>query len=226
MSNLPQQVNNRKARHVALEIYQQLSVVPTSLVKYQSQGKLLIIGDQTAIEFTELLDKKLDSTVLLTKGSVSSKQKSIALADRTVHIEGYLGAFKITITEPDSEQTDETLNFDIILDLNAKALLDCAMLPNGYFHCDTDKESLEQMADQLVDMVGTFEKPIFIDYDAAICAHSRSGKIACTKCLDACPAQAISAIAEAVSVDTYLCQGGGVCATVCPTAGSVVEQLV
>ena len=70
---------------------------------------------------------------------------------------------------------------------------------------------------QLDELTGTFEKPRYFDYDASICAHARSGQIGCTQCIDACPAEAITALAEAIEVNPYLCQGGGVCASACPS---------
>jgi ferredoxin len=66
-------------------------------------------------------------------------------------------------------------------------------------------------------MTGVFEKPKFFDYDAEICAHGRSGVEGCNRCVEACPAQAITTLAESISVNPNLCQGGGVCASVCPT---------
>ena len=38
---------------------------------------------------------------------------------------------------------------------------------------------------KITDLVGEFEKPIYVSYDADICAHSRSGKIGCRNCIDA-----------------------------------------
>jgi ferredoxin len=39
----------------------------------------------------------------------------------------------------------------------------------------------------------------------------------CTRCIDACPTNAIISIVEEIAVDPYKCQGGGACATACPT---------
>jgi ferredoxin len=44
-----------------------------------------------------------------------------------------------------------------------------------------------------------------------------NGKTVCSNCIDACPAGAISSLIETIEVDPYLCQGGGACATVCPS---------
>jgi len=40
---------------------------------------------------------------------------------------------------------------------------------------------------------------------------------ACTRCLDACPTDAIASLGDTVEVDPGLCQGAGSCATACPT---------
>jgi len=217
MNNQPTQLNNLKARNAALQVFRNQTVVPTSLVKYQSRGKLLIIGDQSALDFVKRLDGKLDCTILLTAGKGSQQDNVIHQEERDIEINGHLGAFSIELKPSEKKSQGMHLNSDLILDLGDKPVLDRILLPNGYFHTDSDPQSLNQVAEQLADMIGTFEKPVFIDYDSAICAHSRSGKEACRKCIDACPAAAISSIVEMVEVDTFLCQGGGVCATVCPS---------
>ncbi|MDJ0931422.1 4Fe-4S binding protein [Breoghania sp.] len=57
-------------------------------------------------------------------------------------------------------------------------------------------------------MVGTFEKPLYVSYDANICAHSRSGR---------CPAGAVSDAGDAVAYDHGICAGCESCAASCPT---------
>jgi ferredoxin len=66
-------------------------------------------------------------------------------------------------------------------------------------------------------MTGEFEKPKYFDYKASICAHSRSQKQGCTKCIDACGTVAIRPDGEKVRVEPHLCMGCGTCATVCPS---------
>jgi ferredoxin len=72
-------------------------------------------------------------------------------------------------------------------------------------------------------MVGEFDKPTYFHYDPDICAHVSSRITGCTRCLDACPTNAIRSLAEQIEVDPFLCQGGGACATACPT-GAITYQ--
>ena len=66
-------------------------------------------------------------------------------------------------------------------------------------------------------MVGEFEKPRYVDFKADLCAHSRSQKTGCTRCLDVCPASAIQPAGDVVAIDPFLCGGCGGCNSVCPT---------
>jgi ferredoxin len=107
--------------------------------------------------------------------------------------------------------------FDLVVDLSSPPLLRQAMPPLGYYAPGPDEAALDAVLATLPDMTGEFEKPRFFDYAAEICAHGRSGKRGCTRCIDACPAEAIVSLGEKIQVNPYLCQGGGTCATVCPT---------
>jgi ferredoxin len=73
---------------------------------------------------------------------------------------------------------------------------------------------------ELTDMVGEFEKPRYVDFKADLCAHSRSQRTGCTRCLDVCPAAAIQPDGDVVAIDPYLCGGCGACHSVCPTGAA------
>ena len=54
-------------------------------------------------------------------------------------------------------------------------------------------------------------------HQPALCAHGARGLTGCTRCLDACPAGAISSAGGAIQIDPKICRQKGLCATVCPT---------
>lgn len=109
--------------------------------------------------------------------------------------------------------------FDLVLDLSAEPLIKLHQPPQGYFAPGRDPLEQALAAAQLVQMVGEFEKPKFFVYKEKICAHSRSGIIGCSKCIDVCSTQAISSdvAGNRVAVEPHLCMGCGACASVCPS---------
>ncbi len=135
---------------------------------------------------------------------------------------GHLGQFSIQLEPPAAAAalqmaTGKTEgHFDLVLDLGNAPLLGSEILPPGYY-APADAAELQQALLELPTLVGEFEKPRYFRYNASICAHGRSGITACTRCLDACPTDAIISIGDSIEVDPKLCQGAGSCATVCPT---------
>jgi len=208
--------NNYQARERALHQTAMTAIRPTSLVEYQSRGRIAVIGGVEAMEFAPRLLDPLHAQVVLLEGQEEPGAPVVAVAGRTMKIEGYMGAFKIHLGE-EGRPNYERLAVDLVLDLSPEPLLSMPVKPPGYFHCSTDEDELAQIITTLSEMMGIFEKPKYFDYDATICAHARSGIEGCNRCLEACPAQAISALTESIQINPNLCQGGGVCASVCPT---------
>jgi len=140
-----------------------------------------------------------------------------------VKISGYLGNFTVTLETPQGNMNIAQVvdsnreNFDLILDLNTPSLSGADTKPLGYYAPEGDETILRKALEALPEQIGEFEKPVFLQYDANICAHNKSEQTGCQRCLEACPTLAITSKGEAIDVDNYLCQGGGVCATVCPT---------
>ncbi len=207
---------NAKARQAGLAAAAGLSIDPTGLIKYQSHGHVAVIGGANAIEIAAHLEGKLQPRVLLLEGTDGTGAQVLKLEGRTIDIQGYLGAFTIKLGD-EKEANTETVDADLILDLSPSPIMNMAMKPPGYFAPAGDDEALESVIEELAQMVGSFEKPRYVEYDASICAHGRSGKMACSRCIDACPAEAITSLAESIEVNSNLCQGGGICATVCPS---------
>ncbi|MFT5113540.1 MAG: ferredoxin [Parasphingorhabdus sp.] len=208
---------NATARAAAAKAVDTLKFTATALIEYQSHGRVLIIGPhETATAALACLAENLNGTILQTDYAEDPDHVTIPLAERNIAISGHLGAFVITLGEKGS-LTFETLSADMILDLCAIPLLDMPIKPPGYLASGNDFFSIEVNASELADMTGSFDKPRYFEYDSQICAHSRSGQPGCSRCLDSCPTGAIQSLGEMIEVDPYLCQGGGVCATVCPT---------
>ncbi len=107
--------------------------------------------------------------------------------------------------------------FDLVLDLSREPLLKTPDLPQGYLAPGDDPLEQALAAQKLTMLVGEFEKPKFFSYKERICAHGRSGKTGCTKCIDVCSTGAIESDGDKVKVDPHLCAGCGGCSTVCPS---------
>jgi len=190
-----------QAREVAYAAVEKLKPEATSIVEYQSRGHVVVIGDSQALKLFGDLPKGLTSEVVEYKGKMPSADISIT---------GALGQFVVTVA-------NQEIKADLILDLTPEPLLTMGLKPPGYIVADLSDFDLQSVKDELADLVGTFEKPRYFDYDASICAHGRSGKLGCTRCIDACPAEAITSLIDTIKVDPFRCQGGGVCTTVCPS---------
>ncbi|MBC7804301.1 MAG: 4Fe-4S binding protein, partial [Candidatus Parcubacteria bacterium] len=107
--------------------------------------------------------------------------------------------------------------FDLVLDLGRTPLIGVPDLPQGYAAPGDDPLAQALAVQKLAAMVGEFEKPRFFAYNERICAHSRSAKQGCDKCLDVCSTGAISPDGDRIRVEPHLCAGCGGCATVCPS---------
>ncbi len=208
-------MQNLRARQEAQIALEKLKVQPTSLLEYQSSGRVAVIGGEQAIELAPRLSGALHPQVILTGGVEEPGAPLVSVGGRSLAIEGYLGNFSIHLGEA-GKPNRESVKVDLIWDLSSEPVLEMPMKPPGYICSDDSEESVQVAVEALLNLVGIFQKPKYFNYDPSICAHARSGITACTRCIDACPAQAISSLEEMIEVDPYLCQGGGVCTAVCP----------
>ena len=207
---------NQRAREAAQQALAGMRVESTDLVEFQSRGRVLVIGGPSAEAFASTLRAPLQAHVLLTSGAAATGQGVTPLEGRSSCLSGHLGAFSLQLGDAGAAD-GEVLEADLVLDLGDPAQIGLPMKPPGYLVSGLDPESLAAAREQLEALVGTFDKPRYFSYDADLCAHGRSGQIACTRCIDSCPAGAISSLLDRVAVDSHLCQGGGACATVCPS---------
>ena len=244
---LAEKTPDGRARRAALAARRQVEVTPTSAVDYRSDGAVVVIGPpDEALAAAARLAPPLRCTVVLppAAGSPPADTRSAhdfaVLHEKVIQVTGHLGQFAVIIAADvpggalnllqklESPQT----HFDLVLDLTAPPFLRYEVPPPGYYAPGGDAAALERVLGELPEMVGEFEKPRFFRYNPEICAHGESGLTGCTRCLDACPTFAIISMRDEISVDPYLCQGAGLCATVCPTGAmtyvypTVADQLL
>jgi ferredoxin len=154
---------------------------------------------------------------------------------RIARAKGHLGAFEIAVdryapADPASRdgfrferpQDGAMSTCDLILDLTGETpLFTGHEKRDGYFRPDPgDPVAVQKALFELSDMVGEFAKPRYVDFHSDLCAHSRSRKTGCSRCIDVCPAGAISPDGDVVAFDPYICGGCGACNSVCPTGAA------
>jgi ferredoxin len=215
---------------------------PTSaapLFRLESGGVILICGrDEIAVEAGNLLKDHLDITVLIEPPATIAPLRTSVFPiakGKVRNAKGHLGAFEVTIDDfaqsmPSSRgvlafapsRSDAKSNCDVILDLTGgTALFPAADLRDGYLRADPkDSAAMLRAVLRARDLVGSFEKPRYIAYDAGLCAHSRSQIVGCTRCLDLCPTGAITPSGDHVTIDANICAGCGQCAAACPTGAA------
>lgn len=230
--NLPGDSFLQQARLQALAAGLAGEVTPTSLVSFNSSGVLAIIGPlPSALGVAEELPDLEGCLVVATDGGEPGKTEVREVGGRSLpvvfgkpeSVEGYLGQFSITLVRDGAEvDLAKAMQLpggavDIVLDLLREPLIQSEILPPGYFAPSGDSEALGAACNAVQDLKGQFEKPQYVHYDPDICAHGARGINGCRRCLDACPADALTTLGERISVETHLCQGMGSCSSACPT---------
>ena len=119
-------------------------------------------------------------------------------------------------------QPEAVLEADLILDLTgAQPWFPGHDKRDGYLRPDPkDPVAVQKALFDAVELEGVFDKPRYVAFTAELCAHSRSRKTGCTRCLDVCPTGAITPAGDTVAIDPYVCAGCGACAGVCPTGAA------
>jgi ferredoxin len=209
---------------------------PASLITLESKGQCLVYGEgQTALDVATALCGRLSVTLLLSRADdITPPRTAIMPISRGIirRLSGHLGAFEIEVdgyapTLPSSRSRLEFAlardgarsNCDLVLDLSGRPpLVTDHTRRDGYLRVDPASPTAVATAMlAATDLIGTFEKPLYVAYDAGICAHSRSQKVGCSRCLDTCPTGAITPEGDIVRIDPAICGGCGSCSAVCPT---------
>jgi len=208
-------------------------------VSLSSDGVILIYGrDETAIEAGKLLADHLDVTVMITKPSdiTPPSTSTFPVVKGTIrNASGHFGAFELTIDDfaaprPSSRgafvfeasRSGATSRCDLLFDLSGgPALFPAHDLRDGYLRADPrDPAAMLRAVLKARDLVGSFDKPQYINFTAELCAHSRSKLTGCHRCLDLCPTGAIVPNGDHVKISAEICAGCGQCAAACPTGAA------
>lgn len=211
-------------------------IMPAPAVTLNSEGRILVYGDGAeTLEAATRLAGNLDVTCLLRKADDVVPPASTdfpIFTGKIVKAKGHLGDFQLTVdgfaaADPTARGTlsfgvpenGQDANTDLILDLTGgMPMFPAPEKRDGYLRAaPSDVAGLQRTLFDAADLIGEFEKPRFIKFDAAICAHSRNQQRGCMRCLSACPTNAIQPAGDHVAIDEKICAGHGSCASVCPT---------
>ena len=246
LASLDDQRNAEARETVRQRISWPANLTPAN-VTYHSRGHALLLGCErdtrqaarilqgrglasltlvfTAPNAAGVDDGVNDSDLLAATEILTTQALTRAQAEK-LRISGHLGMFK-TLLDGDepldlAQALIEREAFDLILDLNATPCLPVELSPPGYVVMQWQNvEQRSDILDDFVGLVGEFDKPRYFQVNSDLCAHSTSGNIGCTRCLDVCPADAISSIQgrieSHIEIDPFLCQGVGSCTSACPT---------
>jgi ferredoxin len=227
------------AKMAALLATASIPVPDYPLVTLSSEGVVLIYGrNEAAIEAGRLLADHLDVTVMLKQlgDTVPTAATVFPIVRGTISsAKGHFGAFELAIDDyaglrpssrdrflPDVPRNGVTSRCDIVLDLSGgMPLFPAHDLRDGYLRADpNDPAAVLRAVLTARDLVGSFDKPKYVDVTPALCAHSRSKRTGCHRCLDLCPTGAITPVGDHVAIDPSICAGCGQCAAACPTGAA------
>jgi len=214
-------------------------VRPAGSLDVESEGVCLVHGASAVVlPLAEALSRSLTVTVMLSDtGDIAPPwDAAFEMMRGTIRrASGTLGAFEVVADGvapmipggrgapqfEDARDGGRSACY-IIIDLSGKApLFPAHGKRDGYLRADpADPLAVAALIPQAMEMVGTFEKPLYIDFHADLCAHSRSGQPGCTRCLDVCPTGAILPDGETVRIDPLVCAGCGGCSAVCPSGAA------
>jgi len=227
------------ARMAALLAEGLIETEPAGTMTATSDGSCLVYGaGQVALEAAQRLQGRLQVSLLLSDAGDAIPPSVVDVPiyrGRIVKASGHFGQFEISVDgyAPAMPSAKDEMGFvmarngarstcSVILDLSGgEPLFASHQRRDGYVKVDPgDAVGIANALFDLADMAGEFEKPLYVRYDGDICAHGRNGKTGCTRCLDACPAAAITPSGDTVAIDPVICGGCGSCSAVCPTGAA------
>ncbi|QPR89631.1 4Fe-4S dicluster domain-containing protein [Aeromonas hydrophila] len=239
---------NERARAHALQHTVKTDNLIPATVSYLSQGRLLLAGPEDSIRrAASLLPQGVMPTLLVTESAHDAEAADLeaifeatatldALTLREPSLTGYLGQFQLTglngqgerislaaLCFPQQATVGSEPRFDLVADLGRVPLFALERPPVGYLSFSDDTDLAERLA-ELCALTGIFDKPRYFRLDPEACAFTARGVPGCSRCLDACPTDALKPINGRIQIDPHLCQGFGSCASACPTGAIAYHQ--
>ncbi|MFP7673919.1 4Fe-4S binding protein [Marivita sp. S0852] len=221
-------------KQAALAAEAALNIPMSKSVDVISEGTCLVVGaGDTVFDTAAQLCDTLAVTVLQTDSTEVPVDRRFDVVRGTVRsLTGALGDFSVRIDafsqlQPGGRgafdftpaQDGAVSDCDIVVDLTGgTAMVPAPHKRHGYLRADPRQPgAVAALLADAVQMIGTFEKPLYIALEPALCAHSRAEQSGCSKCLNVCPTGAITPAGDHVSVDPMICAGCGACAALCPS---------
>ncbi len=221
------------AKMAALAAEATVAAPAPKTVDVVSEGTCLILGGHAALEAADQLCDILAVTVLLDNAAeIPATRKFDVIRGTLRQAHGALGQFETKFDQLQQvtlggrggfelgPAQDGAASFcDVILDLSGEQpLFSAHEKREGYLRADPGHApSVATAVLEASQLIGTFEKPLYVRMEATLCAHSRAEQPACSNCLDICPTGAITSAGEHVQVDPMICAGCGACSAVCPS---------
>jgi len=215
---------------------------PTPTKDIMSEGTCLIVGTpMAALDLARRISDRLAVTCLLdAEPELLTPETGFDIAlGRLDRATGALGGFELRVTGYRSQSfggrgavsfadpvASVSSTCDILIDLRGEGpLFPADHKREGYLRADpADAAAVARLADRAVAYQGVFEQPLYIRYDAQICAHERAGRSGCDRCLNVCPTGAIVSDGDYVAIDPMICAGCGACAAVCPSGAASYDD--
>ena len=206
-----------------------------------SDGVCLIVGaGDVALPLAEALAGQLAVTVLATDVAEPPMQRDFDMVRGQLRrVTGSLGGFEVSIASLQELQPGGRGAFefglvrdgaqsrcDMLIDLTGgTAFVPAPQKRDGYLRADPgDPLAVMRLALEALQLVGTFEKPLYVRLEDNLCAHSRAGQVGCSNCVDICPTGAITPTGDHVAIDPAICAGCGACAALCPSTAITYDD--